>query len=114
MIELLLLGVIALAALCALVALSLLLIGALFKVLLFVILLPFKILQAAFGLLAGILAGAGKVALVLIALVGGGLLAAGALLVLPFLPVLLLVGAVWLVARLFRPRPALNLDQDPR
>ena len=104
MIELLLLGLVALVALGLFVALPLLLIGALFKILAFLILLPLKILKGAFLVLAG----AGKAVLALVALVGGCLLAVGGLLVLPLLPVLFLVGAVWLLCRLFRPRPALN------
>lgn len=108
MIEILMLCVLALAAFCLVVALPLLLVGGLLKLMLFLILLPFKLLKVLFAVLGGILAGLGKLALLLVLLAGGGLLAAGALLVLPLLPVLLLVGAIWLVARLFRPRPALN------
>lgn len=110
MIEGLLVVLFGAAAVCLLVlgliALPFLLLGFLFKLVFFVVTLPFRILGALLGALVGVGLFALKGFLFLIAAVGGVLLLGGAVLLIPFLPVLLLVGAVLLVARLVRPRPA--------
>ena len=89
----------------ALVALPLLLIGLLFKVLIIAIVLPFRIIGFTFGVVWAVIAGLGKV---LLALASAGLvvlLAGGALVAVPLVPLLLIGLAIWLVARMLRPRP---------
>ena len=105
MLETLILAVFALMLLFALVALPLLIIGALVKALLFLILLPFKLLKALLGLIGGIALGLGKIFFALLALLFGGLIAVGAVLVLPVLGLLVAVGLIWLLVRRFRSDP---------
>ena len=88
----------------ALVILPLLLVGAVLKLVLFVFLLPFKILKAGLAVIGGIFFGAGKVVLGLGLLVAGVVLAGGLLLAAPFVVLALAAGAVWLLIRLLRPR----------
>mgnify|MGYP001547850664 CR=1 FL=1 len=64
MLEALVLGVLAILALCAVVAIPLLLIGAVVKVLFFFLLLPFKILKGILAAVAGVALGVGKLFLV--------------------------------------------------
>jgi hypothetical protein len=106
MIELLMICVFALVCLAALVALPLLLLGVLLKCVLWLVLLPFRILAGLVGLAAsaaGLLL-KGFVLLVML-LLGAGLFLGGIFFLL--LAPLALVGlAIWLVARLFGPSAA--------
>lgn len=99
MLEILALGLMFFVGLFALVALPFLLLGGLFKLLIMLILLPFRVLGA-------VAVGLGKLFFfLLLALFLPLILVAGALVV-PLLPVLALVGLVWLLVRATRPRPA--------
>ena len=90
----------------AVIALPLLLIGLLFKALLFLILLPFRIVGWVFGALFAVVGALLKVGLFFAAAIAGLFLLGGAVILLPLTPILLIIGFVWLLARLFRPRPA--------
>jgi hypothetical protein len=105
MLEALVLAVLAILALCAVVAIPLLLIGAVAKVLLFFLLLPFKILKGILAAVAGVALGVGKLFLVFVFLLVAAGLALGAVLLGPLLVLFLFGGAVWLLARAFRSRP---------
>lgn len=100
MIEAVVIGFLGIAAL---VLLPLLLVGLVFKVAFWLILLPFRLLGALLGVLGGILgAVAGVLAAVgsvVLAIVLGVLGLAG----LAFLPVVLLVAGAWLLFRWLRP-----------
>jgi hypothetical protein len=75
------------------------------KLVLFVVLLPFKILGLVFKVIFGVI---GVVGSVLMAVVGAffGLVAlAFSLLLIPLLPLLLIGGLLWLIARGSRPQP---------
>jgi hypothetical protein len=102
MLEILALGLIFFVGLFALVALPFLLLGGLFKLVIMLILLPFRVL----GALGAVAVGLGKLFIfLLLALFLPLILIVGALVV-PLLPVLALVGLVWLLVRAARPRPA--------
>lgn len=94
MLELLALGALFFVGLLALVALPFLLLGGLIKLLVVVILLPFRLLGAVFGVLGTVVA-----CFLPLILIGGAI-------IVPLLPVLALVGLVWLLVRAARPRPA--------
>ena len=94
MLELLALGALCFVGLLALVALPFLLLGGLIKLLVVVILLPFRLLGAVFGVLGTVVA-----CFLPLILIGGAI-------IVPLLPVLALVGLVWLLVRAARPRPA--------
>lgn len=100
MIEAVVIGFLGIAAL---VLLPLLLVGLVFKVAFWLILLPFRLLGAVLGVLGGLLgAVAGVFAAVggvLLAIVLGVLGVAG----LAFLPVVLLVAGAWMLFRWLRP-----------
>lgn len=83
----------------AVVLVPLMLLGLVLKILIQVVVLPFRLLGWLLAGAVGIAAAVGKVVIGLGLLVGG-------LLFLPLLPILFLVGLAWLFVRLFRPRPA--------
>jgi hypothetical protein len=97
----------------ALVALPFLLIGLLFKVLILAIVLPFRVLGFAIGTVGALLAGLGKVLLFLATVALMVLLAGGALLAVPLVPLLLIGLGIWLVARMLRARPSGYAAQVP-
>jgi hypothetical protein len=106
MLEILALGLMFFVGLFALVALPFLLLGGLFKLVIMLILLPFRVLGAVAGALGAVAVGLGKLFIfLLLALFLPLILVVGALAV-PLLPVLALVGLVWLLVRAARPRPA--------
>jgi len=88
-----------------LVVLPLLVIGTLLKLLLWLVLLPFRAVGALVGAAGAVLAGVGKVLLFLLGLVGAALALTFGVVLLPLLPLLLVGGLIWLLARLLRPRP---------
>ena len=106
MLELLALGALFFVGLLALVALPFLLLGGLIKLLVVVILLPFRLLGAVFGVLGTVVAVLGKLALFLLVACFLPLILIGGAIIVPLLPVLALVGLVWLLVRAARPRPA--------
>ncbi len=83
----------------AIVLIPLMLLGVALNLLIQLIALPFRLCAWLFAGAVGLAAGVLKV------LVGLGLLVGG-LLFLPLLPLLFVVGLIWLFARLLRPRPA--------
>ena len=105
MLEALVLGILAILALCAIVAIPLLLIGAVVKLLLFFLLLPFKILKGILAAIAGVALGVGKLFMVLAFLLAAAALALGAILLGPLLVLFLFGGAFWLLTKFFRSRP---------
>jgi hypothetical protein len=89
----------------AVVAIPLMLLGALIKFLFFMIILPLKLIKFFFATAFGILAGLGKLMIFIVApLLLIMLLVAGALL-LPLLALGLICGGIWLLLRLFLPTP---------
>jgi hypothetical protein len=90
----------------ALVALPFILVGGLLKLLIMLILLPFRALGVVFGAVGTVLAGLGKLVLFLLFVCFLPLVLLGGALLLPLLPVLLVVGLIWLLARAARPRPS--------
>jgi hypothetical protein len=87
-----------------LIALPLLLIAGLFKLVFLVVMLPIRVVGAILGLFGALAVGVSKLFVVLLAVFFGVLAVAAGALLIPLLPVLLLVGLVWLVARAARPR----------
>ena len=83
----------------AVVLVPLMLVGLLLKLLIQLVVLPFRVLGWLFAGAVGIAAAGVKV------FIGLGLLVGG-LLFLPLLPILFAVGLIWLFVRLLRPRPA--------
>jgi hypothetical protein len=81
----------------------------LLKVLLALVFLPFKILGALFRVAFGLVGGIFKVGFGLLGLFVGLLAAFVVVVLIPLLPLLVLGGIVWLVARALRPRPALRV-----
>jgi hypothetical protein len=73
-----------------------------------ILLLPFKLVGVALKLTAGLLAGIVGVVLGAAALVVV-LVATGALLIIPFLPLFIVAGGIWLIWRLARRRPSPGL-----
>ena len=106
MLEILALGALFFVGLFALVALPFILLGGLFKLLIMLVLLPFRVLGAVVGALGAVAAGVGKLFLFLLLVPFLLLIFIGGALVLPLLPVLALVGLVWLLVRAGRPRTA--------
>jgi hypothetical protein len=91
--------------LAAVVALPLMLLGALLKFLFFMIMLPLKLIKAFVATVFGILAGLSKLVLfVLTPVIVIGLLVVGAV-ILPFLVLALVCGGIWLLLKLFLPAP---------
>ena len=89
-------------ALCLLVGgvvvIPLILVALVLRLVLGIALLPIRIAWLLFRLGAGLLLG-----------VCGLIVAAGMFVLIPLLPILLVVGAIWLIVRLFRGRPATRL-----
>lgn len=71
--------------------------------------LPFKLVGLAFRVVFGVLGGLFRVGFGIVGIVGGILAMAFFVVLLPLLPLLLVGGFVWLMARLARPRPAVRL-----
>jgi hypothetical protein len=92
-----------LAVLGALIVLPLLLLKALFSLVLGLVFLPFKLLGGLFRLGFGLVAGLLKVVFSGTLVIGGILLAVGAVVLLPLLPFVVLGGLVWLVVKASRP-----------
>ena len=67
--------------------------------------LPFRLLGAVLGAAAGAAGFVAKLLFGLVAVLFGIVVTAGALVLLPLIPILFLVGGIWLLARLARPRP---------
>jgi hypothetical protein len=86
--------------LACLIVVPLLLVGLALRLAIAVVLFPFRIAGLAIGLAAGLAVG----------LVG--LLLAGAILLIPLLPVIAFVGGIWLIVRLARRQPAAQLATD--
>jgi len=82
--------------LACLIVVPLLLVGLALRLAIAVVLLPFRIAGLAAGLAVGFV----------------GLLFAGAILLIPLLPVIALVGGIWLMVRLARRQPAAQLATD--
>ena len=110
MLEILVVGALVVAgvivALVALVAVPFILVGALLKLLIMLILLPFRAVGAVIGVAGTVLAGLGKLALCLLLVCAVPLVLVGGALILPLLPLIAIVGLVWLLVRAARPRPA--------
>ena len=70
--------------------------------------LPFKLVGLVFRVVFGALGGLVRVGFGLVGVIGGLLAMAFFLVLLPLMPLLLVGGFVWLVARLARPRPAVR------
>jgi hypothetical protein len=83
-----------------LILVPLLIVGFVLRLLIGLILLPFQI--AGFAIRIGIGLAAGLV----------GLILAGAVLLIPLLPIVLLVGGIWLIFRLSRRHPVAHLATD--
>jgi hypothetical protein len=83
----------------AVIALPLMLVGGVLKLLVFAIVLPFRVIGALFGAVAGVtgtvFGGIAAIGSVLLTV----LLAVGALLFLPLLPIFALFGLIWLFSR---------------
>ena len=105
MLELLLTAILLLVGL---VLLPLLLLGLFVKAIFWMVLLPFRALAAIAGFGVGILAlfakGVGAVLAAVLAVVA----LAGAVLILPLVPILAVVFMIWLLVRLFRPGPVVQ------
>lgn len=106
MLELLALGLLFFVGLIALVAAPFILLGGLIKLLVILLLLPFRLLGAVFGAVATVAAGLGKLALFLLLALFLPLILVGGAILVPLLPVLAVVGLVWLLVRAARPRQA--------
>lgn len=89
----------------ALVVIPLLVIAVVGRLLLAVLLLPFRLVGALVGAAAGILGFFLKLLAAGAALILGAVVVVGGLVALPLLPVLLIVMMIWLAARLFRSGP---------
>jgi len=110
MLEILVLGVLVVVAvivgLVALVAVPFMLVGAVLKLLIMLVLLPFRVVGALIGAAGAVLAVLGKLALFLLLACVVPLVLVGGALLLPLLPLLAIVGLVWLLVRAARPRSA--------
>jgi len=87
-------------AVCGLLLLPLILVGFLLKLLLFVILLPFKILGFLVGLVGSLFAGIGKALLVVGGFVVVLALLVGGVVLLPLIPLLAIAAFIWVIVRL--------------
>jgi hypothetical protein len=81
----------------------------LLKLLLGLILLPFKIVGAVFRVVFGILGGILRAGFALVSLVAAVFCFAFFVVLLPLLPFLMIGGFVWLLVRLVRPRPMMRV-----
>jgi hypothetical protein len=75
----------------------------LLKLLLFVVLLPFKILGLVFKVLFGVIGVVGSVLMAVAGVVVGVVVLAFSLLLIPLLPLVVIGGVIWLIARANRP-----------
>ena len=87
------------------VALPLMLVGAVFKLLFGLILLPFRLLGVLFGAAVVALGFVLKIGLFLLAILAGVGLLAGGTVLLALAPVILLGLGIWLLVRIARPGP---------
>lgn len=87
------------------VVLPLMLIGLALKALVWILVLPFRILGALFGIFAGVAGVVLKIAGFGLALLLGLFATAVTVVFLPLLPLLLIALFVWLLVKLLRPRP---------
>jgi hypothetical protein len=106
MLELLFVVLLVIAGLAALLVLPLLLIGLFFRVLFWIVVLPFRAIGALFGASVAVLGALGKAFVTLVAALIGLALFVGAVLVLPLVPIILVCLAIWGLSRLARRRPA--------
>jgi hypothetical protein len=106
MLELLFVVFLLFAGLAALLILPLLLIGLLFRVLFWIVVLPFRAIGALLGASVTVLGGLGKAFVALFAVLIGLALFVGAVLVVPLVPIVLVCLAIWALSRLARRRPA--------
>ena len=83
-----------------LIVVPLILVALLLKLVIGLLLLPFRIAGLALRLAAFLVVGV------------SGLVLAGTILLIPLLPIVALVGAIWLMLRIFRGRPAARLVTD--
>jgi hypothetical protein len=90
----------------ALVLLPLALVGLALKLLFSVILLPFRVVGWLIGAAGSVLAGLAKLVVICFGVCFAIVLLLGGALLLPLLPLLLIGGFIWLLARLLRPRAA--------
>jgi hypothetical protein len=102
MLEIVLISVLVVGAMIVIPLIALCVVG---KLVLALILLPFRIIGAFVGAAVGVLGVVAKVLLMGAGLIVGATLLAGGLALIPLIPVVLLVMFVWLVARLLRPTP---------
>lgn len=102
MLEILLISVLVVGAMIVIPLIALCVVG---KLVLALVLLPFRIIGAFVGVAVGVVA---KVLLVGAGLIVGVALLAGGLALIPLIPVVLLALFVWLVARLFRSTPTVR------
>jgi len=102
MLEILLVSVLVVGAMIVIPLIALCVVG---KLVLALVLLPFRIIGAFVGVAVGVVA---KVLLVGAGLIVGVALLAGGLALIPLIPVVLLALFVWLVARLFRSTPTVR------
>lgn len=102
MLELLIIGVVGAGVLLLVPVLLLCLLG---RIVLELILLPFRLFGLVVGALAGVLGFAIKAVVAAAAVLLGGALLLGGLVILPLIPVVAAALMIWLLARLLRPRP---------
>jgi hypothetical protein len=102
MLEILLISVLVLGAMIVIPLIALCVVG---KLVIALILLPFRIIGAFVGAVVGVFGVVAKVLLVGAAAIVGLTLLAGGLALIPLIPVVLLALVVWLLARLFRTTP---------
>ena len=110
MLKMLVIGLVALVllpvGLVLVVLLPLLLIGGALRLLVALLILPFKVLGALFGAAGAVFAAAFKGLFYLVAALFGLLVFTGGVVFLGFLPVLLIGFAIWVLLRAFRPAVA--------
>ena len=94
----------------ALVIVPLLILKLFLHLLIGLVLLPFKILGGLFRLLGGIVGFAGKLIGLGFGLVGGMLAMVLALILLPLLPFLVVIGGLWLLVRLCASTPPVRIS----
>jgi hypothetical protein len=105
MLEILLVSVLVFGAMIVIPLIALCVVG---KLVLALVLLPFRVIGAFLGVAVGVVGVVAKVLLVGAGLIVGVALLAGGLALIPLIPVLLLALFVWLVARLFRSTPTVR------
>ncbi len=88
-----------------LILLPLLLLGLFVKAVVWLVLLPFRALAALAGVGVGLLALLAKGVGVVVAVALAAVALAGAVLLLPLVPILAVIFMIWLLARLFRAGP---------